>query len=1131
MMESMKRMAAGRILYSPSDLIRFSESPFASWMDRLFLEDPSALQPDEASEDQKLIIALGEQHERTVLEEIRQEFPDLVCIDPASPEAARTQTLDALARRVPAIYQPYLDDEAFAGRADFLILNEDGRYQVWDAKLARSPKPYYAIQLSCYTDMLAGILQEPLAEKFGIILGTQERVEFRTEDFIYFYRQLRADFLAMQAQFDSALGSRPEPLPSADHGRWDSHAKAYFLETDHLTQVAGITSGQIKKLRAAGIETLAQLANVEGEKVPRMAEESLAKLAAQARLQHATKLKRLEQPDAPPEFEKMADETGKGLFNLPKRCAQDVFFDMEGYPLTPGGLEYLFGVWILDAEPPFLDWWAHDRASEKAAFEGFIDWAYARWKAHPDMHLYHYAAYEVSAVRRLSTRHATRQDEVDDLLRNRVFVDLYQTIRHSLRIGEDSYSIKRVERLYRQKRKTEVATAVDSIIQYSRWIESRQSPSWQESSILQDIRDYNEDDCKSTAELLDWLWSLRSPDDAPPDADPKPEETREPKEDRVRRAALAEDLRSKGDATAELMGELVNFHVREAKPVYWRMFDRDAATTEELRDDPACIADVTAAGEPVPEKKSFAQTYQFDPNQECKLSGEPTVMFQGLLNWKLSLIGLDAKAGKFQLKATQASLDKNNGGKFPEAGCLIPYEIVGTEPMEGCLEAAGLALMAGEMRPCIQALLHRIPAAPTMRLPGETLLEAGKRVATGMTGGCLLVQGPPGTGKTYTAARMITHLVASGKRVGIASNSHKAILNLMRECGRAMKEAGEEIQGVKAGGDAKDPIFDDYPGIKPAANGAASTTYKGGILGGTAWLFALGDMADQLDFLFIDEAGQVSMANAVAMARSTQNLVLLGDQMQLEQPIQGTHPGDSGLSVLQYALKDTKASLPDAPVFHAVVPENLGLFLGESRRMHPAVCEFISDSIYEGRLQSAADCALQTLQANAVGKEAGIVFVGVEHDGDVQRSDAEIQAAVGLFEKLAGIPYQDKTGKTQALTLDDFVFISPYNSQVAGLKAALPPGAKVGSVDKFQGQEAPICILSLCSSYGEYGSRGLGFILDRNRINVAISRAKCLAIVVGDPRIAHGPASGLEEMVLINLFCKIRSHGRSADFK
>ena len=414
-----------------------------------------------------------------------------------------------------------------------------------------------------------------------------------------------------------------------------------------------------------------------------------------------------------------------------------------------------------------------------------------------------------------------------------------------------------------------------------------------------------------------------------------------------------------------------------------------------------------------------------------------------------------------------------------------------------------------------------------MQQPDESTIDAAIRIARQMSGGCLVIQGPPGTGKTYAASRVITALIAAGKTIGIASNSHKAVMNLLMECGKASKESGTVLRGIKVGGDGDDEFFKRNEWMKHVASSSdARGRYEGGVVGGTAWLFSRPEWEGTLDYLFIDEAGQVPLANAIAMARCAKNLILLGDQMQLEHPIQGAHPGDAGLSVLQYALKDVEASAADVPMFHAVVPQDYGLFLGESRRMHPEVCRFISESIYEGRLGTHPGCASQRIAAAGplVTQEHGIVFSPVEHDGNIQQSNEEEARVRAICQELLGRSYRDKDARERPLGLNDFLFIAPYNAQVRALKAALPEGARVGSVDKFQGQEAPVCILSLCSSYGEYGSRGLAFILDRNRMNVALSRAQCLAVVVADPRIACAIPGSLDEMMLVNLFCKVAAY-------
>jgi uncharacterized protein len=1142
----MKRHS-GQIIYSPSDLVRYANSPFASWMDRYYLENLDAITPDKETEDQKLIARTGDQHERAVLEEFKLSVPTLVEISKDDTAAAHLETIAAIKARAPIIYQAALQDQQFAGFADFLILDEAGRYQIWDTKLAHSPKPHYAIQLCCYSEMFAATTGEQMPETFGLILGTKNRIEYRVEDFIHYYRHVRANFLSMQETFTGNMADRPEPLPMADHGRWTSYAEKFFDDSDHLVRVAGITVGQIKKLKGAGIATMAELGAASGRSVPKLASDSLEKLAAQARLQCQTRANRLMTPDAPAQYEVLAQVGANGepvgLAALPPDDPADVFFDMEGYPLVPGGLEYLFGVSsrdLLTGALEFRDWWAHDRDEERCAFEGLIDWVFERWQKNPGMHIYHYAAYEVSAVRQLSTRHDTRQDEVDDLLRNEVFVDLYQTVRHGLRIGEDSYSIKAIENLYRPRRLTKVATAIDSIVQYAHWMESRQPRTWEGSTILKGIRDYNEDDCRSTAELLQWLRTIACENNIPTmcpvqaaatAATPAQSAPKVLPPEVVTRLATIGTLRERGDSFSIVLADLLDFHRREEKPMWWRMFDRAKATAEELRDDSGCIEGVRAVGSPTPEKRSQVQTYRFDPSQECKLAadGKTSVMFTHSIKSKFALAALDTSEGNLQLKIGNKTLNERFGGSFPQHGSLIEDEYVNAASIQAALTEVAMKHLVGDLHSPVAALLGRAVPAAVLQNAGEATADAAMRVTGSMPGGCLVVQGPPGSGKTYTAARVINALLSAGKKVGISSNSHKAVVHLLMECGKAAKEAGGFLRGIKAGGEKEGSLFADNPALRYVeSNKEARAAYTNGVVGGTAWLFTLPEWEGVLDFLFVDEAGQVSLANAVAMARCAKNLILLGDQMQLEQPIQGTHPGDAGLSSLQYALKDLRASLPDLPVFHAVVPSDYGLFLGESRRMHPSVCRFISESIYEGRLRSHPDCAKQkiALAPNAngiVAKDSGVVFIGVEHDGDIQQSDEEVERVKAVYSELLGRPYTASDGSTRPLALEDFLFIAPYNAQVRALEAALPHGARVGSVDKFQGQEAPVCILSLCSSYGEYGLRGLAFILDRNRINVALSRAKCLAVVVADPRIGSAAAGSIDEMRLINLFCKLAS--------
>jgi uncharacterized protein len=290
---------------------------------------------------------------------------------------------------------------------------------------------------------------------------------------------------------------------------------------------------------------------------------------------------------------------------------------------------------------------------------------------------------------------------------------------------------------------------------------------------------------------------------------------------------------------------------------------------------------------------------------------------------------------------------------------------------------------------------------------------------------------------------------------------------------------------------------------------------EGGVLvGGTAWVFSREELAGRFDYLFVDEAGQVSLANAVAVGLSARNLVLIGDQMQLAQPSRGSHPGETGLSCLEYLLQG-----------HATVPRDLGVFLGTSYRMHESVCRFISDAIYDGRLGSSPGTERHRVIRNAdsvlVPVQTGIVWAPVAHDGCAQDSEEERGAIVAIVEELLGRDVVGKDGATRRVTLADILIVAPFNLQVRSLKQRLGAGARIGTVDKFQGQEAPVVIVSLCASTLAEAPRGAGFLLSPNRLNVAVSRAQALAIVVGSPELLETRCRSVEEMKLVNLLCHL----------
>lgn len=415
-------------VFSPTSLVRFWQNEFCSWLDRYDVEFPDTLLKDAIEDETELLFKKGLEHEKSILEQLQQDELGVFDLTEGKPE----DTVAALKAGHPRIYQAAFSKTPFYGIADLLVRVDtpsklgNHSYEVADVKLSRQASPTHVIQLCCYAEMLEAV-QGIRPKHLHIILGNKQQVSFRTDDFYYYYLQLKEAFLKFHACFNA--DEAPDITNwDSDFGRWTSHVENLLADKDHLCRVANITKSQIKKLNQAGITTMSELASCTQERIPKLDQMVFQRLKAQAHLQLKSK------QDSQPVFEliPMSPERASqriGLASLPPASPLDVFLDMEGNPHYDGGLEYLFGVTHLeDGKPVFKDWWAFNPAQEKLAFEGFIDWVYARWHEDPTMHIYHYASYEVTAMRKLMGRYGTREKEVDDLLRNEVFVDLYRIV-------------------------------------------------------------------------------------------------------------------------------------------------------------------------------------------------------------------------------------------------------------------------------------------------------------------------------------------------------------------------------------------------------------------------------------------------------------------------------------------------------------------------------------------------------------------------------------------------------------------------------------------------------------------------------------------------------------------------------
>lgn len=1129
----------GSIIFSPSDLTLFIQSPFASWLEHLLITNPElAPNPDE---DDPLLAVLkkeGETHELEKLLLFEEQGFNIVRL---TANHTVEDAIKAMYSGADVIYQAPLAILPFKGRADFLIKKEgksklgDFYYEVWDTKLARRVKVSFIVQLCCYAEMLAQI-QGRKPDNIVVSIGTGEELHLRTNDYFYYYLINKRRFLQFHTEFD--VHKRPDLLTSSSYGKWSNYAKKLQKKLDHLTLVANIKRTQIKKLYKNGITTTKELIAAEDKPIRGISQDVLQKLIAQARIQRESQDKII------PLYQILSHEEGSktGLALLPPSSLNDVFFDIEGDPLFEGGLEYLWGATYIDEHGArqYKDLWAHHPEDEKKSCEEFIHWVYQRWLNDPGMHIYHYGPYEVSVCRRLMGRYGVCEHEIDQLLRNEVFVDLYKIVKTALLIGEPRYSIKNVEHIYRAQRETKVASGSDSVAVYEHWRENPDGENWQTSQILKSIRDYNIDDCNSTQELAGWLRERQK--EAGISYLGKTEIVElEAKEEAAAVIALRNRLLKKSEdlylskeieeaAMARLFAWCLEFHRRETKPASWKVFDRLDKSEEELFDDIDCLAFCkrTETEPYLPSKRSrlYVFEYVFDANQEFKGKAEHYRVLgketEDGKNLKVTLYkeGSNLKEGLIALKMKE---------EIREPITLIPDEYVNPDPIPQAIYRQALRFEKKDLHnsaiydflkrdfPRIRNLIKGYAIAPSHD-PKERLEEIIE-VVKNLDNSYLPIQGPPGSGKTYTAKHIIAELVRLGKKVGITSNSHKAINHLL--CCTVEYCLENSIKGYFACAGDKDEKVQELS-IEVIENKEITEHIQPAcVIGTTAWGFSRIELADAFDYLFIDEAGQVSVANFIAMSQSTKNIILMGDQMQLAQPCQGSHPEESGYSILDYLLYHTPA-----------IPENRGIFLGTTYRMHPKINEFISEAIYESKLEAAPGNAKRCIKVPAnyqgiLNVDAGIIAVPVMHDGNLQASDEEVAQIHFLAHELINREYTDNAVK-RCITWDDMLFVAPYNHQVNKLQQSLGPQAKVGSVDKFQGQEAPIVFLSMCASNANESPRGVTFLFNKNRINVAISRAKCLAIVVYSPTLLETEAKNIEQMEMINLFYKLISRQKES---
>ncbi|WP_354216241.1 MULTISPECIES: TM0106 family RecB-like putative nuclease [unclassified Arthrobacter] len=1196
------------LVFSASDLVAASECEYRTLrvLDEKLGRSPKAQFPDD--EMQRRAGTLGDKHEEKVLAGLITKYgiwdagrgTGVYSIERgntvrADLESKQAETELALRAGADVVFQATFFDGEFLGYADFIVkegagtgagLGAPGRYEVWDTKLARHAKAGALLQLAAYGDQLIGMGLDP-SPRVTLVLGAVEdgdyvRSHHSLPDLLPVFRERRDRFRALTAGYrERGSAVQWQEAGVTYCGRCNYCAEQVQAHRD-LLMVGGMTTPRRKKLIADGVTTIDALADLPAGR----ASGSVVRLRDQARMQLGRDV-----PDGSRTFTtdgqdhtvtfKVLPENALG--SIPAPSPGDIFFDFEGDPLwqdpatSQWGLEYLFGVIEAPVDsaagavdhagkPVFRPFWAHSRSGERQAFLDFLAYVEERRARYPDLHVYHYAAYEKSALRNLSARHLAGEDIVDNWLREGVLVDLYATARHSLRISEPSYSIKKLEPLYMgdNLRSGDVKDAGASVVAYAAYCAARDDGHSAEAArILASISDYNEYDCLSTVRLRDWLLGLRGSRSAPtegaasgpgsggthddggrpamrpaiPEAEPTPEGLR-----------LQEYLASLPDTrpwtnderAIAMVAAATGYHRRERKQFWWEHFDRTESEIDlwsERRNvfvvDTAEVVSDWALARPTVRMRTrtlrltgtMSEGSDFKPGSTwCRVYDSPVpdgLEDSGNPTGRGFTFGTLVTAVEDHARLPGQSIitiEEKETGKVP-AYPHIPVALTEDQPVRTASIEAALT----ELAQSVGAAVPELPEHPGVDIlrklpPRFRTLAAPAAVGTDGTGAAdyvtaitaslldldrsyLAVQGPPGTGKTYVGSHVIARLVAQGWKIGVVGQSHAVVENML--C-TAIESARVDPSRVakKIVGDHVVPWHqkkdDDVATLLAAPGGA--------LVGGTAWTMTGKSVpAGSLDLLVIDEAGQFSLANTLAVARAAKRVLLLGDPQQLPQVTQGSHPEPVDESALGWLAAG-----------HATLPENLGYFLADSWRMHPELCRAVSVLSYDGKLEPAPAASLRSLAE----VPAGVETVFVTHSGNTTSSPEEAAEVVRQAQRHMGlkwIPGGDMP--VRPLTSEDILVVAAYNAQVQLIRHALQlaglSGVRVGTVDKFQGQEAPVVVVSMACSAVAEAPRGAEFLLNRNRINVAVSRGQWRAVIVRSPELTHympSKPAALEEL-------------------
>ena len=1150
------KLVEGQLRLSATDLAGFLGCRHLTTLDRELAHGRRA-KPTFQDPSLETLEQRGDAHERAYLEQLKKTHRRVEVLGKGSIQDNRDRTLVLMREGADVIAQAAMVSGRWLGYADFLIRTPietesafgNYAYEAYDTKLARETKAAAVLQLSLYSDIL-GEMQRYQPEHMTVVAPSADGRDFATDPLRV--EDYRAYYLAMRRRFEETVDAAeptrtvPDFVPKCESCRWVRDCERDMRARDHLGFVARSTRAQRDELHTIKIDTLTGLASNPLPKdwsPKRGSIESLDKMREQARVQLRARVEG-------EYWEFLPSEPRKGLGRLPEPSPGDIYFDFEGDPFVPGGgLEYLFGFVYRDEDgrERYDGQWAYNHAEEKAVFEAFVAKVVERKRQFPAMHVYHFAPYEPAAMRRLMLRHASCIPEVDDMLRSEIFVDLYTVVREGLRIGVESYSIKKLEPYVGFVRDLDLIDvgphkrAVEAALELADGGAPQIDGEWRDV-----VTTYNKHDCQAAARLHDWLEARRDerikqgievPRPSPPDNEPNTEKDLERVLRELREQVLALEAKEPDQARAKalrLLASMIEFHVREKKVVWWDLFRLRDLRAEDLLEEMHALVGLKR----LPPKEGDdedTERYAFPP-QPIDAGERYDVHRVGAPpdEWSVGkVVSIDRRERCLVVARTDGS-DEN-----PREDLLDAYfhQNIPTDSLRDALAEFARAVCSFGLdatndyragRDLLLRLPPRLRSGPAAleRRPDESTTDHALRVALDLDDSVLAIQGPPGAGKTYTGASMIVGMLARGKSVGVAAVSHKVVAHLMEKVLELAAKADPKVEvrcKRKVSSKSKEPVLiEETTGNATIFNQLASG--KLNLAGGTVWLWASADARtkveqvnkvktkvpreERVDYLFIDEAGQLALANALAASGAARNIVLLGDPRQLEQPQRGDHPDGADVSSLEHVLGED-VTIRDAS----------GIFLAETRRLHPTIQKFTSRAFYEGRLKALAGLDAMTVNAGPLTKP-GLYHLAVSHGGNGNESIEEVDAIESFIRRLRDGSWRDADGVESKLTSDSIMVVAPYNAQVGRLKERLGGLARVGTVDKFQGQEAPVVIVSMTASSVADAPRGIEFLLSPNRLNVATSRAKCACVLVSAPGLFGIDCRTPRQMKLANALCQ-----------